>query len=125
MFVNFSNHPSDKWSDEQKRAALAYGEIRDIAFPEVSAEASAGEVARMAKFYAGKILEMHPDCVMCQGEFSLTFSVIERLQAAGIRCVCACSQRRATETQAKDGIVRKISIFEFRQFREYDQILNI
>ena len=30
IFINFSNHSSDRWSNEQKKAALNYGEIIDI-----------------------------------------------------------------------------------------------
>lgn len=60
MFINFSNHPSIRWSEKQK-------------------------------------------------------------QAAGVRCVCACSERKVIEEQLDDGTMRKTSVFEFRQFREYDR----
>ena len=34
VFVNFSNHPSLRWSDEQlKVARQQYGEIIDVPFP--------------------------------------------------------------------------------------------
>ena len=47
--------------------------------------------------------------------------VIGRLQAVGIRCVCACSERKVFEERLDDGTIRKTSVFEFRQFREYDK----
>lgn len=121
MFINFSNHPSEQWSKEQKQAAACYGEIRDMAFPEVPSMAVTQEVAGMADRCVREILQMHPTCVMCQGEFSLAVAVIRRLQAAGIRCVCACSERKVFEERLDDGTMRKTSIFEFRQFREYDK----
>lgn len=75
---------------------------------------------RWAKEYTEKILSFHPDCVMCQGEFTLALAVIRRLQANGIRCVCACSERKVVEEQMKDGTTQKISRFGFQQFREYE-----
>ena len=30
MFINLTNHPSDKWSESQRKAAEEYGEIVDI-----------------------------------------------------------------------------------------------
>lgn len=35
MFINFTNHSSEKWSGEQRMAAERYGEIVDIPFPSV------------------------------------------------------------------------------------------
>lgn len=121
MFINFSNHPSIRWSGKQKQAAAGFGEVCDIKFPEVPSMATTEEVARLADRCVGEILRMSPDCVMCQGEFSLAMAVIERLQAAGVRCVCACSERKVIEEQLDDGTMRKTSVFEFRQFREYDR----
>lgn len=121
MFINFSNHPSEGWSVEQRRAAEKFGELRDLAFPDVSPAASTEEVVALAEYYTGKILGMNPTCVMCQGEFSLAMAVIARLQARGIRCVCACSERRVIENPLTDGKMQKTSIYEFCQFREYDK----
>ena len=33
IFINFSNHPSDRWDDKQKKASEQYGRIKDIPFP--------------------------------------------------------------------------------------------
>ena len=33
MFVNFSNHPSSLWSENQRKEAEKYGEIVDLKFP--------------------------------------------------------------------------------------------
>lgn len=122
MFINFSNHPSSQWNSEQKRAAAYYGEIQDIVFPKVPPMAAMQEVADMAGKYAEEIIKMQPECVMCQGEFSLTMAVVRRLQMAGIRCVCACSERRVMEEQMGNGMIQKTSVFEFFQFREYEKM---
>lgn len=36
MIINFSNHPSDKWGDDQTRVAVSdFGHILDLKFPTV------------------------------------------------------------------------------------------
>lgn len=122
IFVNFSNHPSAQWSQDQKQEALTFGEIRDVAFPVVSPMATTEEVAALADHYTEEICKMDPACVMCQGEFSLAVAVIGRLQGAGICCVCACSERKVVEEQMPDGTMKKTSVFVFRQFREYEKL---
>lgn len=52
IFVNFSNHPSENWSNEQISAAkciVSGGSIVDIAFPQVSGEADESEISRDRK----------------------------------------------------------------------------
>lgn len=44
VFINCSNHPSERWSREQKQAAEGYGEIVDLPFPEVDPSWDAGQV---------------------------------------------------------------------------------
>ena len=34
-FINYTNHPSINWSEAQLQAAKIYGEIIDMAFPEI------------------------------------------------------------------------------------------
>lgn len=68
----------------------------------------------LARDYYNKIIVYHPCAVMCQGEFTLCFQVVELLKQAGIPVLAACSERRVTE---KDG--KKIVEFEFQQYREY------
>lgn len=113
-FVNFSNHPSKKWCDEQRSAAEEYGEIIDITFPEVSPEADEAEIDVLASEFVERILELSPAAVMVQGEFTLAFAVVEMLKAKGIRCLAACSKRLVQE-RGDERIVR----FEFVRYREY------
>lgn len=35
MFINFSNHPSVRWSAEQTAAAMKFGDFVDVPFPDV------------------------------------------------------------------------------------------
>lgn len=118
MFLNFSNHPSHLWGQEQKEAAEQFEQIEDLPFPQVGANWSSEEVCKLAESYADQILKKHPDCVLCQGEFCLSWHVIELLKKAGITVVAACSERITEEVYGEKGTEKK-SVFRFVQFREY------
>lgn len=118
MFLNFSNHPSALWGQEQRAAAEQFGELADLAFPRVAADMTSEEVVRLAENYADQILKKHPDCVLCQGEFCLSWHVISLLKKAKVRVVAACSERIAEEVYGEAGTEKK-SVFRFVQFREY------
>ncbi len=118
MFVNFTNHPSEKWDRDQLNVASEYGEIVDIPFPEVDPAAGEDEIERLAEVCVDKITEMKPDCVLCQGEFCLTYKVVSILKEGGVNVVAACSKRVVSE-MIIDGEIIKSSRFEFVQFREY------
>ncbi len=57
--------------------AEKWGEIVDYAFPSVSADANEEDVLDMAEQVAKEIINMQPDAVMCQGEFTLTYSLVK------------------------------------------------
>lgn len=118
VFLNFSNHPGSLWGPEQKTAAGQFGQIEDLPFPQVPADMSSEAVRRLADEYAEQILSRKPDCVLCQGEFCLSWHVIARLKEAGVRVVAACSDRVAEEVYGETGTEKK-SVFRFVQFREY------
>ena len=119
MIVNFSNHPSNRWSTEQLEAAQAYGELKDYDFPMVNPEDDEKDVEELANRCVREILEFHPDAVLVQGEFTVCYSVIRKLKERNIICLAACSAREAVEEKKEDGSVRKESIFRFCGFREY------
>lgn len=120
MLINFSNHPSNKWSADQVDAALSeYASIMDIPFPAVKADASSEDVFKIAEQYERQIEIMHPSAVLCQGEFSLAFAVAGLLIAKGIKVICACSERDVVETLDENGETQKVSTFKFVSFREY------
>ena len=117
MFINLTNHPSDKWSESQRKAAEEYGEIVDIGFPDIDSKMSSEEVKRFAMDYVKKIMEKKPKCVLCQGEFTFSYQVIKELKARGIKTVAACSERHTSEMVAGD-VTSRGSVCEFVQFRE-------
>lgn len=119
IFINHTNHPSAKWSAEQKSAAEVYGEIIDFPFPAINAKATAMEVRELAQDNIEKILIQEPAAVLCQGEFNYTFAIVERLKNSGVKVVAATSERVVYEEVLPDGSTRQISTFNFVQFREY------
>ncbi|MDD6658121.1 MAG: hypothetical protein PUE95_12655 [Lachnospiraceae bacterium] len=119
-FVNFSNHPSACWGEEQlKVAKQQYGDIIDISFPVLDPCMDEETIAKIGDECLDSILKWSPRAVMCQGEFTLTFYVVNRLINKGITCVSACSERSSVEMMQEDGSVRKESLFLFRGFRKY------
>ena len=96
VFINFSNHPSSNWSENQKKAVYDQyqAQIIDIPFPQVSAFADEGEIRSLAEQCVETICNHNPKAVMCQGEFGLTYQVITLLKRKGILTVYSCSERR-------------------------------
>ena len=119
VFVNYTNHPSAAWSEAQLRAAAEYGEVQDLHFPIVQEDLDEQGILGLAEAETKKILALHPKAVLCQGEFTLCYAVIQRLLQARVIVVAACSRREVTEEVDKDGGVRRVSDFRFVRFRKY------
>ena len=119
MFINFTNHPSTQWSAEQKAAAQVYGKVIDLAFPAIDPATNEAVLDSLAAVYADHILHLSPDAVLCQGECTFVYRVVQRLEAAGIPTLAACSRRKSQETTYPDGSTLKRSIFAFAGFRRY------
>ncbi|MDO4324666.1 MAG: hypothetical protein Q4E24_01310 [bacterium] len=118
MFVNFTNHPKDNWTREQIEASVCYGEIVDVPFPEVSPESTLEQVRQEAEVYAEKIMQYRPQFVLCQGEFCMTYHVVQILKEKGIHVGAACSERKVTETTTESE-TKKTVLYQFVQYREY------
>ena len=119
MFLNLTNHPSALWSIEQMTAAQQYGKVMDMPFPNVPPDMDESGVEKMAQEIYSKVKALQPDIVMCQGEMTLTYSLVRLFKEAGIKTVAACSERCTQERQKPDGSTEKTAVFMFRQFRNY------
>ena len=119
LFLNFTNHPYENWSDEQKKAAQKIGEVKDLPFPAISPYLSAEQIVELANSNIEKIVEMSPCCVLCQGESVFSALMAFILTSKNIKTVSAVSVRSALEYQDENGRTVKKSIFEFCGFREY------
>ena len=118
-FINHTNHPSSRWEEGQKREAEGYGTIVDLPFPAIPPDWSKDEVCRLAEENAYGILTRRPSAVLVQGEFSYTVALVERLKAAGILVLSACSERLVHERVDENGETIRESRFVFRCFRTY------
>lgn len=118
MFINFSNHPSKNWSQEQLEASKVYGEIIDLPFPNVFPNASEKDLQSLTNQYVQKITSMGKDyqtTVHIMGEMTFTYAVVSKLKDKGIKCVASTTERKTTYND--DGT--KLSEFSFVKFREY------
>lgn len=120
-FVNFSNHNSSKWAPSQVEAAEKYGDIVDVPFPAVNPSATKEDIQTLAEKSVSEILAQHPSIVMVQGESTLVYAVVNKLQSKGIPCCAACTRRRSEEELQQlsaAGLTRE-GMFAFMGFREY------
>lgn len=113
-FINFSNHPSERWDEKQIKESKKYGDISDLPFPSVNPFFNEEDIEKLADQYVKKILAYNPAAVMCQGEYTLCFKVVEKLKQNRVPVMAACSKRDVIETEHG-----KISTFHFVRYREY------
>lgn len=116
MFINLSNHPTAHWNERQTKAAQEYGEIVNIAFPDIPCNATSAEVTDIADRYVSMITKYDNPTVHIMGEMTLTYAIVRRLRAAGITCLASTTSR--IKQQLPDGSF--ISEFRFQTFRNYE-----
>ncbi|MBQ7946646.1 MAG: TIGR02221 family CRISPR-associated protein [Bacteroidaceae bacterium] len=120
VLVNLSNHPYSVWSEEQKSAAAIYGNVVDIQFPMVDEAGDETYIKSLADEYMQKIAhygDKYNVTVHLMGEFSLSYSVLHRLQKAGYKCIVSTTKRIV---EMLDDGSKKVS-FKFCKFREYER----
>lgn len=120
LFLNLSNHPSSSWTAEQLAAAREFGEVVDMPFPQVAPDATEEGIGKLADEQVALIREYareHDVTVHVMGEMSLTYRLVSRLTALGIRCVCSTSYRIVKD----EGDGKRLVEFHFNKFRSYEQ----
>jgi hypothetical protein len=117
MFINFTNHPSENWSEKQLTAARRYGEIVDLSFPIIEPTFTKEDILLLVKESSDVILGIKDDdtVVHVMGEMTFTYNLVNALKELGITCLASTTERNTVMTP--DG--KKISEFKFVQFREY------
>lgn len=118
VFINHTNHTLAHWSEEQKKAALQWGPIVEIPFPAIDPSLTSEEVRTKAEEMGEKLLSLHPAAVLCQGEFTYTWHMVQFLKNHGIPALAACSRRVTREWTDEEGS-HKEALFRFVQFRSY------
>ena len=119
LLLNLSNHPYEKWSEEQKDAAKEYGEVRDMPFPAIDPDDDADQIREIADKYIAEIIKLNAKfavIVHLMGEMSFVVYAVSRLSELGIRCICSTSER---DTEDLGGGEKKVT-FRFKRFRDYD-----
>ena len=118
-FVNWSNHPSSSWSEEQYAAASALGEVVDIPFPNIPPDSDIQEVDSLARSGVESILAAYPDkkrtVIHIQGEMTFLYRALLLLEKEGYRAVASTSERQVTIASTGEKVVR----FDFSGFRDY------
>ena len=119
MFINLSNHASEKWSPSQLAEAQKYGPVLDIPFPAVDPRWDDEAMNQVVDEYAEMVFRYGQPVVMVQGEFIFTYRMICRLKERGLKVLAACSERCSVETTVEDGSTVRRSEFRFVCFHEY------
>ena len=121
MLINFTNHPSEIWSDAQKNTAIEkYKEVVDITFPHINPNADELDIKAEAVKYLDLILEMNPTAVHIMGEMNFTFQMVNFLMQEGIECIASTTSRNVEDFE--DGTQK--SVFKFIKFRSYNFLDN-
>jgi hypothetical protein len=116
LFLNLSNHPSSSWSAEQRGASLALaGAVLDHPFPNVPPEADEAEVAALAAECLKALPAGEVTAAMVAGEPTLCVHLVAGLQARGVVCYAATTERRSVV--GADGV--KTSVFAFKKWRAW------
>ena len=117
MFINLTNHPSEKWSEEQLTAARQYGEVIDLPFPIIEPTFTKQDIMYLVRECTDVIMGIKKGdtVVHVMGEMTFTHNLVNALKEKGITCLASTTERNTIMTT--DG--KKISEFKFVQFREY------
>ena len=119
ILINLTNHPSEHWDDRQRIAAMKYGKIIDIPFPDVDPNGDEEYIGQLSKEYYAKVMEYAKLChvtVHLMGEFSFTFALLKLLQRDGVDCIVSTTRRIVSEVPEES---KKEVTFEFVRFRRY------
>lgn len=117
MFINLTNHPSEKWGEEQLEAAHRYGEIVDLSFPIIEPTFTKDDILFLVKENTEIIVGIKDEDIVVHvmGEMTFTYNLVNALKEFGITCLASTTERNTIILP--DG--KKVSEFKFVQFREY------
>ena len=91
MFISISNISSKIWSKEQLEKAHKYGEIVDIAFPEVVPEEFGYVLEEIASGIKEQLRHLNTkkgDCVCIAGEYGITFDIVDYVHSCLNYVIC-------------------------------------
>ncbi len=125
-FLNLSNHPIEQWPAAQVEAArrLGLGDPAELdgGMPLVDAEIDTPAVCKLASAIADRVEAAEAAGAFVATDPTLTAALVGALQARGIRCFAATTERVAQEQALPDGTVQRVSNYRFVRWREYPAI---
>ncbi len=89
VFVNHTNQISAQWSAEKLKAASEYGEIVDLPCPKISPSSDEIEIQNLAKKKFFEIMNLSPEAVFCQCEFSYLYALVTLLKKQDVTVLTA------------------------------------
>ena len=128
IFINLSNHPTDKWSEAQKAAVINKyqpKQIIDIAFPPINPEWNLDRVRTLVHAYREEIINHLQDkddyiILHIMGEMCFTHALVNMMSAYKVNCICSTTKRVVTTKYDDNGVeIGKETQFEFCKFRDY------
>ena len=121
MLLNFTNHPSNIWSEKQKRTAIQlFGKVVDMPFPQIDESADENYISKLADEYLQKILHIAKNTrvtIHLMGEQTFAYSLVKRLKNRNINCVASTTKRIVNMDSSGQ---KKEVIFQFERFRYYE-----
>jgi hypothetical protein len=123
LFLNLSNHPMVKWTEEQIAATreLGLGEPAELeeGMPLVPPGDDASAILQLARDVAERAAAAGAAGAFVATDFTLTLALVVELQRRGIRCFAATTERVSKDIAGPDGSVERVSNFRFVRWREY------
>ena len=121
ILINCSNHPSSKWSSEQRQG---WDEIIDVPFPNVEPDWDTNdliyqETIRNLWKNIVDIVRTREEVVYLYiaGEYTLCYEVVMMATKWMIPIAIPTTKREVVETKNEDGSTTKTSKFEFVRWR--------
>lgn len=123
VFINYSNHPTSKWSEEQLNAAKEMADrIVDEQFPQIDPKATEFDVIELAKGEINRLFQTYSGynelIIHIAGEMTFTayfVSQINKWWAANAICITSTTKRDVVENEDGSKTVK----FKFVRFRQY------
>ena len=132
MLINLTNHPFKHWSKEQKEAAeKQFGEVVDMKFPDIPADADEDYVIKLAVEYGiqiedildvfepeGNITQLYEDGVHLMGEMTFCYALIDYLGTEMNSFYASTTERNVHYDKSGNKVV-DFKFVKFRQYRSY------
>lgn len=132
MLINLTNHPFKHWSKEQKEAAVKqFGEVVDMKFPDIPADADENYVVKLAVEYGiqiedildvfepeGNKTQLYEDGIHLMGEMTFCYALIDYLGTEMPYFYASTTERKVHYDKAGNKVV-DFKFVKFRQYRSY------